>query len=1242
MKLNDLGQKLGKHFNFSKKEPSLEDLQKQLSSLEEQQSCVTEWIKPVDVGYGKISLGDKTWKLLGGGFAKNIRLSPDGTVAAAVDKNPLTYFQKADAPSKKQLWVNGKRWKGEVNPDSIKVGADGTVAALIDDKLVVNNEVFSKESGFKPESITVGSDGTVGAVIRDGLLLTEEGVCEWDSVDLNSIQINNGKVYAMAKESERWYMYGARMKQSVSNVADGTSFSVGYDGTKAIIAQDERDHYLQVNEQGFNFPLDDYKPESLYVFNRNNIFLIKNDGTWMRFDFDNPYDGLRPCNFGMSGGEKILSVNRTVILTEEASGQKRLFIKGNVDMPNFEPWKEGERQHMKECDLKFINSDTLQVSYTPQHDEYPKLARIKIFCDSGEQRKKVIQATKAKIASMEEAKKVASLFGQESTLQGGDQSPEELDQLDPQNQKIQQKILKKLQKQINKAASTEDIQELRMALEQERLAMVSKVGTKLANELVGLATQAIASKEEDIQVAKIYENVDDIRGQLDNISNLDGITSAQSELTQMAETLKKVSLDKRKPKKDKEIGKLQDKLAKKMKDYLKVDNEQLFEDLGERKGKILAKIRTIETSEDLQAFQEEDPDYNGLLELLKSDSVARRIPRDHELSEAHIRADIVSALKSRAGVISQKEAQKKVQARQELEKRMQQINDAIDFMLTGIESVQNLEERVLSRKKSYQRIIADIEALPPRAQERKKLYLKDRIRARKREVNQEFLKFKGELSFLQNDPDLYFEDARVKTRRVNWKLEPEIQGDQVFLSFRDNGKRKITPSDRHILESDFAYQVSQENYSKLLVAYKKYLQKTPKELIALRKELQEEDSKISDIEKKAIYLASVYKKLGVFNGHRERNVPTLNEHYVYTDRVKDDLKKAALFLKMQLKSGKGMLIFEGDTGTGKDFLLDILLAETNRELFAFDCSKWTEISDATYSFEFDGKTIKVPSAVVQALETPGACLYFNEYNTLSEDMVKFFNALLSHRRTITTSDGKTIKADPSVIITGSMNARKGYKGVRQLSPDAKGRVDYVTVDYPPAKMSMADLSRQKDDRNLTVRDIAKDILHLEGLNNVGSNVGKAEMIAKSILELIMLSKPETQEEKEILKMEVIGAIDGNRGGEGNLYSSEEAMMVYRNVDVLRDLTQSEFQDLWNVVINQQEAKLIKTQEIQGDLSVFNKAETALLSILIFVKAANIARLKFSQSQSGESDEIIDFIMSTREVDRCATVLDLVV
>ena len=194
-------------------------------------------------------------------------------------------------------------------------------------------------------------------------------------------------------------------------------------------------------------------------------------------------------------------------------------------------------------------------------------------------------------------------------------------------------------------------------------------------------------------------------------------------------------------------------------------------------------------------------------------------------------------------------------------------------------------------------------------------------------------------------------------------------------------------------------------------------------------------------------------------------IPEWQSHWVMDRQTETDLEEMAKALKMQLDLQEGLVNLKGHAGTGKDVRIKMFSSLTNRPYFGIDGTKWTtefELSEDVMLESKDGasQTVKVPSAVLNGITTPGAIVYFNEFNAMPEQAQIFLHALMDEKRSLTlkTSSGKTIRALPNVLLVGSMNPN--YPGTFDPQFATRSRMVSLEIGYPP-------LTRKADagDRN---------------------------------------------------------------------------------------------------------------------------------------------------------------------------------
>lgn len=185
----------------------------------------------------------------------------------------------------------------------------------------------------------------------------------------------------------------------------------------------------------------------------------------------------------------------------------------------------------------------------------------------------------------------------------------------------------------------------------------------------------------------------------------------------------------------------------------------------------------------------------------------------------------------------------------------------------------------------------------------------------------------------------------------------------------------------------------------------------------------------------------------------KRKVPEFDERWRITDFHMKKLEEVSEALNLQLDNHRGILLLQGEAGTGKNVLVDMLANLSNREVIQIACNENSVKEDLTYEFYYDPEkgTYKLPSRLVEGLQKPGAIILFDEINALKPGIAKMLNALFDYRRRLYLPEGgkeKDILADPTVLFIGTMNPQN-YAGVNRLSPEVKSRARVIDIEYPP-------------------------------------------------------------------------------------------------------------------------------------------------------------------------------------------------
>ena len=182
-----------------------------------------------------------------------------------------------------------------------------------------------------------------------------------------------------------------------------------------------------------------------------------------------------------------------------------------------------------------------------------------------------------------------------------------------------------------------------------------------------------------------------------------------------------------------------------------------------------------------------------------------------------------------------------------------------------------------------------------------------------------------------------------------------------------------------------------------------------------------------------------------------KDITDRDPYFVETPHVVETMEKFTRLVNRQIERNQGIVILEGDAGTGKNKIVDHFAYLTRRPLFRFTCSAGKDEQDMKYLLEYDSErgTYRIKSTVIKALETPGAILEFDEINTLKPEVAKILNSLFDHDRALFLGEDKqVIRAEQGVILVGLENPQH-YMGVKPLAETIKSRARIMEVAYPP-------------------------------------------------------------------------------------------------------------------------------------------------------------------------------------------------
>lgn len=203
-----------------------------------------------------------------------------------------------------------------------------------------------------------------------------------------------------------------------------------------------------------------------------------------------------------------------------------------------------------------------------------------------------------------------------------------------------------------------------------------------------------------------------------------------------------------------------------------------------------------------------------------------------------------------------------------------------------------------------------------------------------------------------------------------------------------------------------------------------------------------------------------------FKGLR-REVPEYSDRWRIAEYQMKKLEELAESLNIQVDNHMGITILEGEAGTGKSALADILANLSNREVINIACNENTVKEDLTYEFYYDPErgTYKLPARLVEGIKKPGVIILFEEINTIKPGVVKMLNPLFDYKRRLIVNEGgvqNETLVDPTVILLGTMNPQN-YAGVAPLAETILSRADVIEVGYPPFDQMAGGRTRYRSD-----------------------------------------------------------------------------------------------------------------------------------------------------------------------------------
>jgi MoxR-like ATPase len=376
-------------------------------------------------------------------------------------------------------------------------------------------------------------------------------------------------------------------------------------------------------------------------------------------------------------------------------------------------------------------------------------------------------------------------------------------------------------------------------------------------------------------------------------------------------------------------------------------------------------------------------------------------------------------------------------------------------------------------------------------------------------------------------------------------------GMEIVPGGKVEGKRRFEDKDRFWPLAD--YKAVKKELPRYLKAVKDLGGEAADKRDAAEAYLRELREKHPD----QIWALQAVRHLNAGEAREAQDVVRRDPYFVETPHVIESLQTMTRLIRRQLESKRGILVLEGDAGTGKNKLVDHFGYLTDRPVFRFTCSIGKDEQDLKYLLEYDPEkgTTRIKSTVVEALQTPNAILEFDELNTLKAEVAKgTLNPLFDADRTLFLGEerGKVTAAE-GVIFIGLQNPQH-YVGIEKTPETIVSRSRVQEVGYPPFE-----------------------------------------------------------------------EVSGGK----KLYRADEAMILRHEIPELKTLTDREFVQLWNAVVNK-----TTTQEA-ADL-ITGDRQTRVTEIREIVEIANKVREAYRKDHEGEAGaDKVDFVFSLRDSIECA-------
>lgn len=276
---------------------------------------------------------------------------------------------------------------------------------------------------------------------------------------------------------------------------------------------------------------------------------------------------------------------------------------------------------------------------------------------------------------------------------------------------------------------------------------------------------------------------------------------------------------------------------------------------------------------------------------------------------------------------------------------------------------------------------------------------------------------------------------------------------------------------------------------------------------------------------------------------------------------KQHLSKLAATFVNQLQEKKGISLVVGEPGTGKNEAIEWIAATTGRKLFTLSCGRGMDAQELCYRDEYDPAegSRQIPTDLLEGIRTPGAIVLVDEVNALTQPVQAAFHSIGDSQRCLRVGN-ETHKLAEGVIVVFSINpATNGAAG--NMGEALLSRCNGKTVYFQYPALTKGDLESREE--------------------------GWSESIKEK----------NEQEENELQE-----------------FAFDEAAILYQQLEEFKELTDRDFQLLWDCVLNEK-AQTDSIVAIENDPKLHaiyhhEKTMQTLIDMRDILKIADSWRMSF--------------------------------